>query len=354
MLNKKINIGNHIPQKILNISANKGNHSKFQHNVQQGVALISPPLIKSFAFALKDSIFNCFNHVDIINQNHVSLANFDDIVVNVDVEKVKDNKNSSLYRMIFNRIYNNFSIIENKGNYHVRYIPTHFSTGTLQDYFVSKDFDIDNESEDIINLFWQHYNYYELNIISFLIDSWGFDELVKVNDDGKIQSFSADEWFKLDDENVLNSHHIKKVFDKNNVELDIKEIQSLFEETFISLNPYLLNKVLKLNKENNNNIYIQLQQLSPDTIQLYMIMQELIMQLYVFINKLNTGTTIYEEDNPIFSVSDLIVDFYQTLGLYPNMIKILENKIAKMHKDVSSLYNNRFQNLLRLESITFN
>lgn len=354
MLNKKINIGNHIPQKILNISTNKGNNSKFQHNVQQGIALISPPLIKSFAFALKDSIFNCFNHVDIINQNHIFLANFDDIAVYIDVDKVKDNKNSSLYKMIFNCIYNNFSIIENKGNYHIRYIPTHFSGGLLKDYFINKDLDIDNESEDIINLLWQHYNYYELNIITFLINSWGFDELVKVNNDGQIQSFSADEWFKLDDENVLNSHNIKKVFDHNHDELDIKEIQSVFEEIFISLNPYLLNKVLKINKENNNNIYMQLQQLSPDTIQLYMIMQELIMQLYVFVNKLNTGTTIYEKDNPIFSVSDLIVDFYQTLGLYPNMIKILEKKISKMHNDVSSLYNNRFQNLLHLESVTFN
>ena len=66
-----------------------------------------------------------------------------------------------------------------------------FSGGLLKDYFINKDLDIDNESEDIINLLWQHYNYYELILLLFLINSWGFDELVKVNNDGQIQSFSA-------------------------------------------------------------------------------------------------------------------------------------------------------------------
>ena len=130
------------------------------------------------------------------------------------------------------------------------------------------------------------------------------------------------------------------VYELNDFEQEINQ----FFLTFTTLNS---DELLNMIKNNSDRFYYFLQENDYDNFETGFMLQARILDLYGFFTKIISLTSLYDE-SPLFegNVINLIDDFYFKLKSFPNLEKIIKNKI----KQNSNLLN-LFDGLLSANSI---
>lgn len=379
MINKKINGFSNVEKIKLGSIGNLGGFSKqkleLSNQYVPKISVVSGFYTKSFAFAIIHAIYNVFHIRDILKNSHQYLIN-NDIQLNINEQK-HDNKNSvnvKMFNLIWQLLLENFcmkyiqeDVNQSNQAYQLFYIPTDYSRDfdAYEELLRNTLFkDVDSEFVDV---FWQHYNYYEHNLIRFLILGFEFEELVELTssiDNVKSFNYTTLQTLKnnLNTEfNLLKSPYYPTV-DIQQI-LTNQSVDELFEIAFYTCNSYWLNHILAFNKNDfKNSIYLKLQQHVPEVFAVHLSMQEMIMQWYIYVYQLNLESLIYIPDLYEFETENLIIDFYSTMSMYPNLIQIFNRQLEKLihsQNDWIKAVNinnkneflNRFENLLNLDKI---
>ena len=380
MINKKINGFSNVEKIKLGSIGNFGGFSKqkleLSNQYAPKISVVSGLYSKSFAFSIIHAIYNTSHVQKILQDNHQYLIN-NGIHLNINEQKHDgaNNMNVELFHVIWQMLLNNFCMQnvqdEDASQAHLAcrlfYIPIDYSRDAdayeelLRNHLFK---DVDNE---FIDVFWQHYNYYEQNLIRFLILGFGFEELVELTSSSDtVKSFNYTTLQTL--RNNLNTEFnlLKSLYypttDIQRILTD-QSVDELFEIAFYTCNSYWLNHILTFNKNDfKNSIYLKLQQHVPEVFAVHLYMQEIIMQWYIYVYQLNLESLIYIPDLYEFETENLIIDFYSTIAMYPNLIQIFNRQLEKlMHSQndwIKSVnvnnkneFLNRFENLLNLDKI---
>ena len=339
------------------------------------ISVVSGFYTKSFAFAIIHAIYNVFHIRDILKNSHQYLIN-NDIQLNINEQK-HDNKNSvnvKMFNLIWQLLLENFcmkyiqeDVNQSNQAYQLFYIPTDYSRDfdAYEELLRNTLFkDVDSEFVDV---FWQHYNYYEHNLIRFLILGFEFEELVELTssiDNVKSFNYTTLQTLKnnLNTEfNLLKSPYYPTV-DIQQI-LTNQSVDELFEIAFYTCNSYWLNHILAFNKNDfKNSIYLKLQQYVPEVFAVNLSIQEMIMQWHIYVYQLNLESLIYTPDLSEFETENLIIDFYSTIAMYPNLIQIFNRQLERLMQSQNDWikavnannkneFLNRFENLLNLDKI---
>ena len=122
------------------------------------------------------------------------------------------------------------------------------------------------------------------------------------------------------------------VYELNDFEQEINQ----FFLTFTTLNS---NELLNMIKNNSDRFYYFLQENDYDNYETGFMLQARILDLYGFFTKIISLTSLYDE-SPLFegNVINLIDDFYFKLKSFPNLEKIIKNKI-KQNDNLLNLFD---------------
>ena len=379
MINKKINGFSNVEKIKLGSIGNLGGFSKqkleLSNQYVPKISVVSGFYTKSFAFAIIHAIYNVFHIRDILKNSHQYLIN-NDIQLNINEQK-HDNKNSvnvKMFNLIWQLLLENFcmkyiqeDVNQSNQAYQLFYIPTDYSRDfdAYEELLRNTLFkDVDSEFVDV---FWQHYNYYEHNLIRFLILGFEFEELVELTssiDNVKSFNYTTLQTLKnnLNTEfNLLKSPYYPTV-DIQQI-LTNQSVDELFEIAFYTCNSYWLNHILAFNKNDfKNSIYLKLQQYVPEVFAVNLSIQEMIMQWHIYVYQLNLESLIYTPDLSEFETENLIIDFYSTIAMYPNLIQIFNRQLERLMQSQNDWikavnannkneFLNRFENLLNLDKI---
>ena len=379
MINKKINGFSNIEKIKLGAIGNLGGFSKqkleLSNQYVPKISVVSGLYSKSVVFSIIHAIYNTSHVQKILKDNHQYLIN-NGIQLNINEQKHDDenNMNVKMFHIIWQLILNNFCMKDVKDNvnptFHscqLFYIPIDYSRdpdayADLLRNPLFKDFD-----DEFIDVFWQHYNYYEQNLIRFLILGFGFEELVELTSSGdtmKSFNYTTLQTLKgnLNTECNLFKSPYYPTTDIQQILTD-QSVDELFEIAFYTCNSYWLNHILAFNKNDfKNSIYLKLQQHVPEFFAVNLSIQEMIMQWYIYVYQLNLESLIYIPDLYEFETENLIIDFYSTISMYPNLIQIFNCQLEKlMHSQNDWIkavnvnnkneFLNRFENLLNLDKI---
>ena len=379
MINKKINGFSNVEKIKLGSIGNLGGFSKqkleLSNQYVPKISVVSGLYSKSFAFSIIHAIYNTSHLQKILKDNHQYLIN-NGIQLNINEQKHDDenNMNVKMLHIIWQLILNNFCMKNVQDNvnptFHscqLFYIPIDYSrdSDAYEELLRNPLFkDVDDE---FMNVFWQHYNYYEQNLIRFLILGFGFEELVELTLSGDtVKSFNYTTLQTLKSNLNTECNLLKEpYYPTSDIQqiLNNQTVDELFEIAFYTCNSYWLNHILAFNKNDfKNSIYLKLQQRVPEVFAVNLSMQEMIMQWYIYVYQLNLESLIYIPDLYEFETENLIIDFYSTMSMYPNLIQIFNRQLEKLiHSQndwIKSVninnkneFLNRFENLLNLDKI---
>lgn len=379
MINKKINGFSNVEKIKLGSIGNLGGFPKqkleLSNQYVQKISVVSGLYSKSFAFSIIHAIYNTSHVQKILKDNHQYLIN-NGIQLNINEQKHDDTNdmNVKMFHVIWQLLLNNFcmknvqdNVNPNFYSFQLFYIPVDYSrdSDAYEELLRNPLFkDVDDEFMDV---FWQHYNYYEQNLIRFLILGFGFEELVELTSSSdNVKSFNYTTLQTLRN-NLNNEFDLLKApyYPTTNIQqiLTDQSVDELFEIAFYTCNSYWLNYILAFNKNDfKNSIYLKLQQHVPEVFAVHLFMQEMIMQWYIYVYQLNLESLIYIPDLYEFETENLIIDFYSTMSMYPNLIQIFNRQLEKLihsQNDWIKAVNinnkneflNRFENLLNLDKI---
>lgn len=375
MINKKINGFSNVEKIKLGAIGNLGKFSKqkleFSDKYVPKISVVSGLYSKSFAFSIIHAIYNTSHVQNILQDNHQYLIN-NGIQMNIDEETYSNdnNMNVKLFCVIWQLLLNNFcmkNVQDNVNqNYQLFYIPTDYSRDSDAYEELLRNPLFKDVGAEFTDVFWQHYNYYEHNLIRFLILGFGFEELVELASSGDTKKFNYSTLQTL--RNNLNAEFnlLKSPYYPTT---DIQQILTnesgaeLFEIAFYTCNSDWLNHILAFNKNDfKNSIYLKLQQHVPEVFGINLFIQEMIMNWYIYAYQLNLESLICIPDLHEFETENLIIDFYSTISLYPNLIKIFNRQFERLMQSqndwIKSVnvnnkneFLNRFENLLNLDKI---
>ena len=378
MINKKINGFSNVEKIKLGSISNLGGFSKqkleLSNQYAPKISVVSGLYSKSFAFSIIHAIYNTSHVQKILKDNHQYLIN-NGIQLNINEQKHDDenNMNVKMFHTIWQLILNNFCMKNVQGDVHQNhqaqlfYIPIDYSrdSDAYEELLRNPLFkDVDDEFMDV---FWQHYNYYEQNVIRFLILGFGFEELVELTSSGDtVKSFNYTTLQTLKNNLNAECNLLKEpYYPTSDIQqiLNNQTVDELFEIAFYTCNSYWLNYILAFNKNDfKNSIYLKLQQHVPEFFAVNLSIQEMIMQWYIYVYQLNLESLIYIPDLYEFETENLIIDFYSTISMYPNLIQIFNRQLEKLMHSQNDLikavnvnnkneFLNRFENLLNLDKI---
>ena len=375
MINKKINGFSNVEKIKLGSINNLGGFSKqkleLSNQYAPKISVVSGLYSKSFAFSIIHAIYNTSHVQKILKDNHQYLIN-NGIQLNINEQKHDDenNMNVKMFHIIWQLILNNFCMKNVQDDVHqaqLFYIPIDYSrdSDAYEELLRNPLFkDVDDEFMDV---FWQHYNYYEQNLIRFLILGFGFEELVELTSSGDtVKSFNYTTLQTLKSNLNAECNLLKEpYYPTSDIQqiLNNQTVDELFEIAFYTCNSYWLNHILAFNKNDfKNSIYLKLQQHVPEFFAVNLSIQEMIMQWYIYVYQLNLESLIYIPDLYEFETENLIIDFYSTISMYPNLIQIFNRQLEKlMHSQNDWIkavnannkneFLNRFKNLLNLDKI---
>ena len=384
MINKKINSFSNVEKIKLGSIGNLGGFSKqkleLSNQYVSKISVVSGLYSKSFAFSIIHAMYNTSHVQKILKDNHQYLIN-NGIQLNINEQKHDDenNMNVKMFHTIWQLLLNNFCMKNVQDDVHQT--RQAYQTCYAKLFYIPIDYSRDSDAYEellrnplfkgvdgeFIDVFWQHYNYYEQNLIRFLILGFGFEELVELTqsgDAGKNFNYTTLQTLKsnLNTElNLLKSPYYSTT-DIQQI-LNNQTVDELFEIAFYTCNSYWLNHILAFNKNDfKNSIYLKLQQHVPELFAVNLSMQELIMQWYIYVYQLNLESLIYISDLSEFETENLIIDFYATIAMYPNLIKIFNRQLEKLihsqndwikaiNTNNKNEFLNRFENLLNLDKI---